>query len=55
MNFGIIMKTILLSQRKERDDLLARNYIRRHTTLNTDELLKSHLTRTAKRSHSFGG
>ena len=37
------MKTILLSQRKERDDLLARNYIRRHTTLNTDELLKSQL------------
>ena len=42
-NFGSNMKTILLSQRKERDDLLARNYIHRHTTLNTDELLNSHL------------
>ena len=37
------MKTILLSQRKERDDLLAQNYISRHTTLNTDDLLNSHL------------
>ena len=37
------MKTILLSQRKERDDLLAQNYIYRHTTLNTDDLLSSHL------------
>ncbi len=37
------MKTILLSQRKERDDLLAQSYISRHTTLNTDELLNSHL------------
>ncbi len=38
-----MMKTILLSQRKERDDLLAQSYIRRHTTLSTDELLNSHL------------
>lgn len=38
-----MMKTILLSQRKERDDLLAQNYISRHTTLSTDELLNSHL------------
>ncbi len=38
------MKTILLSQRKERDDLLAQSYISRHTMLNTDELLNSHLT-----------
>ena len=37
------MKTILLSQRKERDDLLAQNYISRHITLNADELLSSHL------------
>lgn len=37
------MKTILLSQRKERDDLLAQSYISRHTTLSTDELLNSHL------------
>lgn len=37
------MKSILLSQRKERDDLLAQNYISRHTTLNTDDLLNSHL------------
>lgn len=37
------MKTILLSQRKERDDLLAQNYIARHTSINTDDLLKSHL------------
>lgn len=37
------MKTILLSQRKERDDLLAQSYISRHTMLNTDELLNSHL------------
>lgn len=38
-----MMKTILLSQRKERDDLLAQSYISRHTMLNTDELLNSHL------------
>ncbi len=38
-----MMKTILLSQRKERDDLLAQSYISRHTTLSTDELLNSHL------------
>ena len=37
------MKTILLSQRKARDDLLAQSYISRHTMLNTDELLNSHL------------
>ena len=37
------MKTILLSQRKERDDLLAQSYISRYTTLSTDELLNSHL------------
>lgn len=37
------MKTILLSQRKERDDLLAQSYISRHTMLKTDELLNSHL------------
>ena len=37
------MKTILLSQRKERDDLLAQNYIARHTSVNMDDLLKSHL------------
>ena len=37
------MKTILLSQRKERDDLLAQNYIARHTSVNTDDLLNSHL------------
>ncbi len=38
-----MIKTILLSQRKERDDLLAQSYISRHTTLSTDELLNSHL------------
>ncbi len=38
-----MMKTILLSQRKERDDLLAQSYISRHTMLSTDELLNSHL------------
>ena len=38
-----MMKTILLSQRKERDDLLAQSYISRYTTLSTDELLNSHL------------
>ncbi len=38
-----MMKTILLSQRKERDDLLAQSYISRHTRLSTDELLNSHL------------
>ena len=37
------MKSILLSQRKERDDLLAQNYISRHITINTDDLLDSHL------------
>lgn len=37
------MKTILLSQRKERDDLLAQKYIARHTSVNTEDLLKSHL------------
>lgn len=37
------MKTILLSQRKERDDLLAQSYISRHITLNADVLLSSHL------------
>ena len=37
------MKTILLSQRKERDDLLAQNYIARHTSVDTEDLLKSHL------------
>lgn len=37
------MKTILLSQRKERDDLLAQNYIARHTSVNIEDLLKSHL------------
>ncbi|MBR1877385.1 MAG: ATP-binding protein [Paludibacteraceae bacterium] len=37
------MKTILLSQRKERDDLLAQNYIARHTAVNTNDLLQSHL------------
>ena len=37
------MKTILLSQRKERDDLLAQNYITRHTSVNTEDLLQSHL------------
>ena len=37
------MKTILLSQRKERDDLLAQKYIIRHTSVDMNELLKSHL------------
>ena len=37
------MKTILLSQRQERDDLLAQNYIHRHTSINTKDLLGSHL------------
>ena len=37
------MKTILLSQRKERDDLLAQSYIARRTSVNIDDLLKSHL------------
>ena len=38
-----MMKTILLSQRKERDDLLAQSYISRHTTLDMNDLLNSHL------------
>lgn len=37
------MKTILLSQRKERDDLLAQNYIARHTAVDPEDLLRSHL------------
>lgn len=37
------MKTILLSQRRERDDLLSQQYIARHTSVNTEDLLKSHL------------
>lgn len=37
------MKTILLTQRKERDDLLAQNYITRHTSVNIEDLLNSHL------------
>ena len=37
------MKTILLSQRKERDDLLAQSYIARRILVNIDDLLKSHL------------
>ena len=37
------MKTILLSQRKERDDLLAQHYISRHTKSSIDDLLSSHL------------
>ena len=37
------MKTILLSQRKERDDLLAQHYISRHTNSSIDDLLSSHL------------
>lgn len=37
------MKTILLSQRKERDELLSRNYLMRHTGMDTELLLSSPL------------
>lgn len=34
---------ILLNQKKERDELLSRNYVPRHTTFNTNDLLASKL------------
>ena len=37
------MKTIVLNQRKERDELLSRPYLRRRSSQDTDMLLNSHL------------
>ena len=37
------MKTIVLNQRKERDELLSRPYLTRRISLDTDTLLNSHL------------
>lgn len=37
------MKTIILNQRKERDELLSRRYLMRHTRINTELLLSSQL------------
>ena len=37
------MKTVLLNQRKERDELLSRKYLMRHTSTDTDQLLTSPL------------
>ena len=37
------MKTIVLNQRKERDELLSRPYLTRRSSLNFDTLLNSHL------------
>lgn len=37
------MKTIVLNQRKERDELLSRPYLTRRSSLDTDTLLNSHL------------
>jgi hypothetical protein len=39
------MKTTLLNQRKERDELLSRQYLSRHTKYNVDELLDNRLTK----------
>lgn len=37
------MKTSILNQRKERDELLSRSYLIRQTSLNNEQLLGSHL------------
>lgn len=37
------MKTIILNQRKERDELLSRSYLVRHTRFDTEQLLSSRL------------
>lgn len=37
------MKTIILNQRKERDELLSRPYLTRRNSLDIDLLLSSHL------------
>ena len=37
------MKTIILNQRKERDELMSRSYLTRRMTQDTDILLKSPL------------
>ncbi len=37
------MKTIILNQRKERDELLSRSYLTRRSTLDMDSLLSNHL------------
>ena len=42
-NKTYIMKATLINQRKERDELLARPYLWRHTKYNIDELLENHI------------
>ena len=37
------MKTIILNQRKERDELMSRTYLTRHNSQDMDLLLSSHL------------
>ena len=37
------MKTTILNQRAERDELMSRPYQQRHTKYNTDELLQNPL------------
>ena len=37
------MKTIILNQRKERDELLSRSYLTRRNSQDADILLSSHL------------
>ena len=37
------MKTIILNQRKERDELLSRTYLTRRNSQDADTLLSSHL------------
>ena len=37
------MKTIILNQRKERDELMSRSYLMRRDNQDIDVLLKSHL------------
>ena len=37
------MKTIILNQRKERDELMSRSYLERRSSFNVEELLGSHL------------
>lgn len=39
------MKSIILNQRKERDELAARPYLERHTKYNSEELLGNHLVK----------
>lgn len=41
--YGTSMKNIILNQRKERDELLSRSYLTRHTGVDTELLLSSQL------------